>query len=850
MPLSLYALLNIGVNSKCLFNESGSLMLLHLQEGGREVSEVLNMFDVDITLKCGVSFSKSELHRVSLRFQPSLNKKLFPLQRLIDRHPKGVRILDECFDAEGYLPIHRAAEGGNLAAIKWFKSIGVNTQVETRSGVNALGISAWQLRIHNYSGCLNFRHSFEEKNCRYRHACFEELFRSFFDTARKNYSSDFSSLSFSEYPILHAAGIIGLDMLKYIWEKALEIIPSLKKNKFLLLDEQDEYGDTPLHIAADYGLDDAVKYLVRLGADTSVKNIEGNTPLLTALSVSSDIIIIRKLSLKKHCYTTNDGLFNFCGTTSRDEMVRYLLRLQRSNISKCDTQSAYFLNQVISKRLSLSLYALLKIGVDINCKGNEYLSPLLQHIKVGGLNVSEVLKIFEVDIFVKCLVPFSSSELHLISYVSTTDDFGDFFEPSLNKKLSPLQRLIDRHPKGVRILDDCYDAEGYLPIHRAAQGGNLAAIKWFKSIGVNTQVKTRSGLTALEISILYLGDIKYAELTAPWSYRYLYQYYQYYTDIPVITSKYRRQVFEELLRTFLSTTPEYRSGFPSGPTSEGLSPLHIAAVKGITVLRYVHKKALEIFPSLPINCLNKHRLDPVYLAHLYENIRNEGVIDILSQIGIWHTSEDEKRNAQEADQNNINNEFTDDNVPADQYPDRELDYIIVSNYLYHLPSQTTTEELLYESKDIRLSDCPGYYDNFPKPEETVSLENSAVPPDKCECEKIRVGHNYYWSLCMREINEHHVRTHSCPNMQKKFQWWFTGRPKKNRQLSQFILKRLGWSDDTQVNDIHTRWPFYFLHKMLRKEYETYEYLRILNNAFEIADIRFYSRDVFEALVDP
>ncbi len=855
MPLSLYALLKIGVNSKCIFNESGSLMLLHLQEGGREVSEVLNMFDVDITLKCGVSFSKSELHRVSLRFQPSSNKKLFPVQRLIDRHPRGVRTLDECFDAEGYLPIHRAAQGGNLAAIKWFKSIGVNTQLKTRSGLTALEISLRSLK------------SSVKTNWEYRHECFEELLRSFFDTSRKNYSSDFSSFLFSKYPILHSASRIGLDVLIDVWKKALEIIPSLKKKKFLLLDEQDENGNTPLHIAAGKGLEDVVeylvrlgadtsvknkegntplhiaagkgfgdvvKYLVRLGADTSVKNKEGNTPLLTALSVSSANINIAKLSLNQHCYITNGGLFNFCRTTSHDEIVRYLLWLQKSSISKCDTQSAYLLNQVILKRLHVSLHALLEIGVDINCHGNEYLSLLLQHIKVGGPKVSEVLKIFEVDVSVKCLIPFSFSELHLISYVSTIEDFGNFFQPSLNNKRFPLQRLIDHHPRGVRILDECYDAEGYLPIHRAAQGGNLAAVKWFKSIGVNTQLKTRSGLTALDISILYLGDIKYAELTAPSKYRYLSGFYR---EIPVTMTKYRRQVFDELLRTILSTTPEYRLGFPCRSTLEGLSPLHIAAVKGITVLRYVHKKASEIFPSLPINCLNKHRLDPVYLAHLYESIRNEGVKDILR-----YTSEDDIGNTQETDQNNINEEFTDDNVPAVQHPDREVEYIIVSDYLYHLPRETTEEELLYESKDVRLSDCPGYYDNFPKFEEAVSLENSEVLHES-ECEKIRVHRDYHWSLC----------THNCPNMQKQLLWWFTGR-KRNRRVSLFILKRLGWSIGWNypfhMNNNHKRWPFYFLHKMLRKEYEAYEYLRILNNAFEIADIRFNSRSIFETRVDP
>ena len=81
------------------------------------------------------------------------------------------------------------------------------------------------------------------------------------------------------------------------------------------------------------------------------------------------------------------------------------------------------------------------------------------------------------DVSVKCGVPFSKSELHQLAYVVTPGKFGNFFQSSLDKKRSPLQRLIDRHPRGVRILDECYDSEGFLPIHRAAQGGNLVAIK-------------------------------------------------------------------------------------------------------------------------------------------------------------------------------------------------------------------------------------------------------------------------------------------------------------------------------------------------------------------------------------
>ncbi len=465
---------------------------------------------------------------------------------MIDRHPRGVRILDECFDAEGYLPIHRASQGGNLAAIEWFKRIGANTQLKTRSGLTALDISIIYLRDNEhgrmFSRSLN---DFVQTNTRYRNECFEEMLRAFFHTSPQNYSSNFSTISFSKYSVLHEAATIGLDVVKHVYKKALKIIPSLKRNKYLLLDEQDADGDTPLHIAAFHGHENVVKYLVRLGADINIKNKDNNNPMLTALIEASHPI---EACADHRCYTTNDGLFTSCKTTPYDEIVRYLIWLQKSSISKCDDESAFLLNTVIKKGMPLSLYALLKIGVDVNCGENEWSSPFLQHIREGGKEVSEVFKIFEVNVSLQCGVSLKFSELHLISYVSVSDDFGNFFKLSLNRKRSPLQRLIDRHPRGVRILDECFDAEGYLPIHRAAQGGNLAAIKWFKRIGVNTQLETRTGLTALDISILYLGNISYGEFSAPLNI-YLYSL-KSYEILPVTTSKFRSKVFENYCERF------------------------------------------------------------------------------------------------------------------------------------------------------------------------------------------------------------------------------------------------------------------------------------------------------------
>ena len=74
--------------------------------------------------------------------------------------------------------------------------------------------------------------------------------------------------------------------------------------------------------------------------------------------------------------------------------------------------------------MSLSLYVLLKIGVDVNCQSDKWSSPFLEHLRRGGQKISEVFKIFEVNISVHCGIFFTDSELHLISYKSVTEDFG------------------------------------------------------------------------------------------------------------------------------------------------------------------------------------------------------------------------------------------------------------------------------------------------------------------------------------------------------------------------------------------------------------------------------------------
>ena len=622
----------------------------------------------------------------------------------------------------------------------------------------------------------------------------------------------------------------------------LQLLIKSSKNKSVLLKKKDDGGKTLLVHAGHNGFEDAFKYLVHAGA---------NIPIQVDFLLSRIDCISANMSYHSYgCYTTSDGKFRSCNTTTYDEMLRYVIWWKRSTISKCDAGLASVLETVIAKQMPLTLYELLKAGVDMNCTNVSVLRPFLQHLRLGGRQLSEVFKIFGVDIVLEEKPSFTSSELHLISYLALPDDVGNFFQTS-SKDLSPLQKLLDRHPNGVSIFDTFYDVEGYLPLHRATQGGNLHGIKWFKSIGVNTQLKTRRGLSALDLSVLYLGNINQAELIAPLKST-PHSWRRSNHQVPLTISIYRQEVFKELFQTFFNA--KQKSDFPCGTSLAGLSLLHVAAIKGMSVLKYVHKEASKMFPNVPLNCANKHRLDPVYVVRFYESLFDEGLVDkYLGTSGgnseketkipnKMHPKTDKQIKSEpvQSHDNNINeNNGDDDSIPSIQYPDREVEYYMVFNYLYHPHVCKFTDEQLHSGipRGIRITDCPGYHERID------TLQREKVPDvDFTECSKIQVRPRYFQPLCEHEILQNFIRKYPCPTMVMRLQKFLMSHPRRNRQVSPFIAKRLGWDDVHEVKDIQNRWPLSFLHNMILNKYQSFEYLKFLNEALEVADVRFYSRN--------
>ncbi|CAB3983841.1 Ankyrin repeat domain-containing 50 [Paramuricea clavata] len=435
-------------------------------------------------------------------------------------------------------------------------------------------------------------------------------------------------------------------------EKRLETVRLLLKVLVSDINKQDKYGRTALHYAAVHGLPKVVGYLVNAGADWSMKDQRGDTALEFALREKSRLDTITVLP----CRLTSDQVFRVCQSTRFDELVNYLL--QNATIKKCDTRAKNLLRGLLRHQLPLSLYALFKSGLDVNCAHEHFIKECLispndieSWFRVQQLGeVLEVFKIFQMNVEVACDVPFAQSELHLMAYLRTFPflEVGNLFQPSVNGIPFPLQRLIASHPKSVEILNECYDKEGYLAIHRAVQGTNLPAVSWFIEIGADVSKKTKSNLTALALASVNLGR-------------------------PIHNRKYYPEhIFDKLLEKMQEKN---HSVFQCNTEHVDLSPLHLAGSRGMAVVEMVHRK----IPALPLNCTNSHGIQPIYLAYLY-SATEEGFQNLGLSL---------------------------DKEPSN-YPEREAEYHLIYNQFYRTPQEDLRNMLNHEG----LFECPVHFIPF------------------------------------------------------------------------------------------------------------------------------------------
>ena len=590
------------------------------------------------------------------------------------------------------------------------------------------------------------------------------------------------------------------------------------------INKQDKYGRTALHYAVIQVLPKIVKHLVKVGAHWRMKDKRGDTALEYAIRERP--YLHNELLLP--CQWTSDYVSEVCQSTVFDKLASYLLRL--GTITKCDVRAKKLLDGLLHHRLPLSLYSLFDSGLDVNCAQRHFRRVLKESVFDVALNlkyreIREVFKIFKINVHVTCDLPFAQSELHLMAYLRSFRNHdqlemvkskGNLFQPTMDGSPFPLQRFVSSNPDGVKILNKCYDKEGYLAIHRAVQGKVLDAVSWFVENGVDINTKTKTGLTALDFAIYNLPG------------HHLYNV--------------EGVIFKKLLDKMQENGGAF---FRCNTKHVDLSPLHVAASRGITLMELIHDE----IPGLPLNCTNSDGIRPIYLAHLY------------------HATDYFFRSDRQAFRNlNLSAE-----TGPSKFPQREVEYHLIYNQFYRTPQGDLRNVL----NDYELFGCPGINELLPHKTEiqrriTVCTERclllafEACRQFSCSFPNLNVQkivwnaspHNFMditahisklqfhlmkkFPFISMSLWRNVMKAHSCAQNCSCFevmlllQERFTSDPREDKNVGKFVAERMRWTDTSRDGDVKYRWPFGFLLKKALKKDKAYEYLNILSPKEELS----------------
>lgn len=292
------------------------------------------------------------------------------------------------------------------------------------------------------------------------------------------------------------------------------------------------------------------------------------------------------------------------------------------------------LSSTVKDDMVYILSIVLQAGADVNCQDHSGRTPLLAYLHSGGRHMSKVLVKHRARMSITCEDPFEMSVLHLISYhklhylhylpqfllgddnwfkFRALDDsmFDYFFEKyeeiqvNGHKKTvrtgdGPLTLAIKSHPQGTEVINECFDAEGYNALHRAAQGANVVAIKKFLAWGADPFLENSYGYSPLWLAVL--NSVKYTPFLNFHKKNVL-------TALEVDLASMSASVILShlLLRGSVDIACDKRR--------PDLTLYHIAAIRGMWqfISRLFSAKRIT---GLDVNCANKHGITPMYLAKL------------------------------------------------------------------------------------------------------------------------------------------------------------------------------------------------------------------------------------------
>ena len=385
------------------------------------------------------------------------------------------------------------------------------------------------------------------------------------------------------------------------------------------VDVVDVDGQTALHIAAHYGLADAVNVLLQMNASMEMKDKNGKTPLEVAF---------------ENAPVEPEQLPSFRATKIEDVrehlhghvMVIFLLLSHGASSGKCTSSSGSMLHTaIVKKQFHIALLLLLK-GANLTCKDSLGRTPLVTYLHNGEEFSGVLLRKFTEPVTIECGKPFNYSLFHLLSYIRPIFEDNNLFyldscsetaDPLCKVKKGPLVIAIESHPEKEEIISTCFDAEGFTPLHRAAQGANLVAIPYLLANGANDSILSPHGHDAVTLAVLHAGR------------RRLWERHELvWVDGDYIHLMQAEQAAVELLHHAVKNRG-YKIRCDS--SKPDLTLYHIAASRGL--VKFIEAIFNESdLHQLHADCANADGITPMYLAKLFEERVQDGLENPWEQV--------------------------------------------------------------------------------------------------------------------------------------------------------------------------------------------------------------------------
>lgn len=232
--------------------------------------ELLLQYKADPNVSNEEQYRNSHLHKVIINNDIQSSDKALIVNLLIDNQADI-----NAENKDGNPPLHLAIEKEGLKVVEVFIERKANINARNKDGHTPLHLATKMLDLDIIGILL------------------------------KN-GADINKKDFSGNSAFHLAV---KDRPDYVVEKLLDIIPNTNVNK--VVNNKNDDGDTPLHLAARKGKFNTVKILVQSGADINACNKKDNTPLLEAFASKNSVEhqkIIKYLHEKRSICTTQTSV--------------------------------------------------------------------------------------------------------------------------------------------------------------------------------------------------------------------------------------------------------------------------------------------------------------------------------------------------------------------------------------------------------------------------------------------------------------------------------------------------------------------------------------------------------------